>query len=86
MVDLGCGHTLYGIGFLIYGARSYLGIDPRLELDAPKLRRWERFRTRGAGSSWTLREVEAAVPSVRAVAWATTLEYEPIWPIRDSLP
>ncbi len=65
VLDLGCGHTLYGIGFLIYGARSYLGIDPKLELDAPRLRRRERFRTRLAGSSWTLRQVETAVPGVR---------------------
>ena len=36
MLDLRCGHTLYGIGFLVYGARNYLGIDPKLELDAPK--------------------------------------------------
>ena len=57
VLDLGCGHTLYGIGFLVYGARSYLGIDPKLKLDAPKLRRRERFRTELAGSSWTLREV-----------------------------
>ena len=33
VLDLGCGHTLYGIGFLIYGARNYLGIDPKLKLD-----------------------------------------------------
>ena len=65
VLDLGCGHTLYGIGFLIYGARSYLGIDPRLEIDAPRLRRRERFRTEFAGSPWTLREVQAAVPGVR---------------------
>jgi SAM-dependent methyltransferase len=65
VLDLGCGHTLYGIGFLIYGARSYLGIDPKLEFDAPKLRRRERFRTAIARSPWTLRRVQEAVPSLR---------------------
>jgi SAM-dependent methyltransferase len=68
VLDLGCGHTLYGIGFLIYGARNYLGIDPKLELDAPKLRRRERFRTELAGNPWTLRQVQVAVPSVRYAA------------------
>lgn len=65
VLDLGCGHTLYGVGFLIYGARTYLGIDPKLEFDAPKLRRRERFRTQLSGSSWTLRQVQAAVPCIR---------------------
>jgi SAM-dependent methyltransferase len=69
VLDLGCGHTLYGIGFLIHGARSYLGVDPKLELDAPRLRRRERFRTQLAGSPWTLRQVQAAVPSVRYARW-----------------
>jgi len=50
VLDLGCGHTLYGIGFLIYGARNYLGIDPKLKLDVPKLRRRERFRTDSPGT------------------------------------
>lgn len=68
VLDLGCGHTLYGIGFLVYGARNYLGIDPKLKLDAPKLRRRERFRTELAGNLWTLRQVQAAVPSVRYAA------------------
>ena len=68
VLDLGCGHTLYGIGFLVYGARNYLGIDPKLKLDAPKLRRRERFRTELAGNPWTLRQVQAAVPSVRYAA------------------
>jgi predicted RNA methylase len=36
VLDLGCGHTLYGIGFLVYGAWNHLGIDPKLELDVPK--------------------------------------------------
>lgn len=65
VLDLGCGHTLYGVGFLVYGARSYLGIDPKLDLDAPKLRRRERFRSKVADSSWTLRQVQEALPAVR---------------------
>ena len=28
--------TLQCIGFLVYGARDHLEIDPKLELDAPK--------------------------------------------------
>jgi SAM-dependent methyltransferase len=69
VLDLGCGHTLYGIGFLIYGARSYLGIDPKLEIDAPKLRRRDRFCTVIAQSPWTLRRVQAAVPCIRYAPW-----------------
>ena len=65
VLDLGCGHTLYGIGFLVYGARTYLGIDPKLELDEPKLRRRARFRSEIAQSPWTLRLVQEAVPSLR---------------------
>src|SRR5438552_3091291 len=65
VLDLGCGHTLYGIGFLIYGARSYLGIDPKLNLDEPRLRRRKRFRSELANSSWTLRQVQEAVPRLR---------------------
>ena len=65
LLDLGCGHTLYGVGFLTYGARSYLGIDPKLNLDEPKLRRRERFRSELAHSSWTLRRVQEALPALR---------------------
>ena len=36
VLDLRCGHTLYGISFLVYGSRNYPGIDPKLELDALK--------------------------------------------------
>jgi len=64
VLDLGCGHTLYGVGFLIYGASSYLGIDPKLELDEPRLRRRGRFRSQPADSDWTLRRIETAIPQL----------------------
>lgn len=65
VLDLGCGHTLHSVGFLVYGARSYMGIDPGLKLDEPCLRRQDRFRTAAAGSGLTLNEVARELPAVR---------------------
>jgi SAM-dependent methyltransferase len=65
VLDLGCGHTLHSVGFLAYGARSYFGIDPGLQLDEPCLRRQDRFRTASANSSLTLNDVARALPAVR---------------------
>ncbi len=33
VVDLGCGRSLHGLGYLLMGARSYTGLDPIVELD-----------------------------------------------------
>ena len=65
ILDLGCGHTLHSVGFLVYGARSYFGIDPGLKVDEPCLRRQDRFRTALAGSALTLNEVTGQMPAVR---------------------
>ena len=65
ILDLGCGHTLHSVGFLVYGARSYFGIDPGLKLDEPCIRRHGRFRTAVANSSLTLNDVARSLPAAR---------------------
>jgi SAM-dependent methyltransferase len=65
VLDVGCGTGLHGIGYLVVGARSYTGVDPRVRLDIDKsknlrTRKWEKF-------GWTPRALMAAMPGLELV-------------------
>lgn len=38
ILDIGCGNTLHGYGFVLAGARSYTGCDPNLHLNSGEKR------------------------------------------------
>lgn len=66
VLDVGCGTGLHAVGYLVVGARSYTGLDPRVRLDddrSKNLRRrqWEPF-------GWTPAAMMAALPRVRLIA------------------
>jgi SAM-dependent methyltransferase len=66
VLDVGCGTGLHAVGYLVVGAKSYTGLDPRVQLDndrSKNLRRrqWEPF-------GWTPSAMMAALPRVRLIA------------------
>lgn len=38
IIDIGCGPGLHGIGYLVGGARSYVGLDPIVKLDKDRVK------------------------------------------------
>ncbi|QLC23984.1 class I SAM-dependent methyltransferase [Parasphingopyxis algicola] len=38
ILDIGCGPGLYGTAFLMMGAQSYTGVDPRINLDKARIK------------------------------------------------
>lgn len=65
VLDVGCGFGGFGMGFLIAGATSYLGLDPAMELDSSQAKN-KRIR-RWADMGVTPREIAAALPAIRLV-------------------
>lgn len=62
MLDFGCGNTLYGAAFRALGARSYVGVDPQVDISR------RRFRSRQFKTSIkldvSLEDVLARIPDV----------------------
>jgi len=64
--DLGCGRSLHGVGFLLAGARTYTGVDPRIELDVDAIK--DPRQTRSGYHhriGWTPRRISRAMPRLR---------------------
>ena len=74
VLDLGCGRGLHWVGFLVAGARSYTGVDPRIELDRAEARDLRAHRL--VEVDFTPREVMRRLPRVRLVP-GTLAELEP---------
>jgi SAM-dependent methyltransferase len=63
VLDIGCGTGVHGIGFVVCGARSYIGVDPRIDplRDHAKDMRtgtWQPF-------GWTGAEIMERLPRIR---------------------
>ncbi|WP_183094901.1 methyltransferase domain-containing protein [Nocardioides stalactiti] len=63
VIDVGCGFGGFGVGFLVAGATSYLGLDPAMDLDSTSARN-KRLRER-ADMGITPRAIAENLPAVR---------------------
>ena len=63
VLDIGCGRGLHGIGYLKQGARSYLGVDPGIDLDSDLAKNQRTKQWIGFG--WTSRDLMQAIPGFR---------------------
>ena len=69
VLDVGCGFGGYGMGFLVAGARRYLGVDPAMDLDSTsarnkRLRQWDDLGV-------SPRQIMATVPAIRLLRETT---------------
>ena len=65
VLDVGCGTGLHAIGFALVGVRTYVGLDPKVRLDAERAKntrvgRWEPF-------GWTPAEMMRVFPQIRLI-------------------
>ena len=65
VLDVGCGFGGFGMGFLVAGATSYLGLDPEMDLETTdaknkRIRRWSDMGI-------TPREIAETLPAIRLV-------------------
>ena len=65
VLDLGCGRGLHWAGFLLAGAKSYTGVDPRIDLDSREARNLRAHRL--VTTEFTPREVMRRLPRVGMV-------------------
>ncbi|WP_295888245.1 methyltransferase domain-containing protein [uncultured Thiohalocapsa sp.] len=63
VLDVGCGTGVHGIGYLVVGARSYVGVDPRIDLDRDRVKDLRSSTWTSLG--WTGREIAEIFPEVR---------------------
>lgn len=63
VLDVGCGFGGFGMGFLIAGARSYVGLDPAMELDSTRAKN-KRIR-QWADMGVTSRQIADSLPAIR---------------------
>lgn len=66
VLDIGCGSGLHGIGYIVAGAQSYTGLDPKIDLDSDwcKNARHNQYMHFGV----TPREIMQRIPRVRFVS------------------
>jgi SAM-dependent methyltransferase len=63
VLDVGCGFGGFGMGFLVAGATSYVGLDPAMDLDSTRAkdkrtRQWDDMGV-------TPRQIAQALPAIR---------------------
>jgi SAM-dependent methyltransferase len=63
VLDVGCGFGGFGMGFLIAGAASYVGLDPAMDLDSTRAKN-KRIR-QWADMGVTPREIAETLPAIR---------------------
>jgi SAM-dependent methyltransferase len=63
VLDVGCGTGVHGIGYLVVGARSYLGVDPRIDLDRDRVKDLRTSTWTSLG--WTGRDIAEILPELR---------------------
>jgi SAM-dependent methyltransferase len=66
VLDVGCGTGLHAVGYLVVGAKSYTGLDPRVKLDDDKSKNLRRREWMSFG--WTPATMMDALPRVRLIA------------------
>ncbi|MGB5833709.1 MAG: methyltransferase domain-containing protein [Thiohalocapsa sp.] len=62
VVDIGCGTGVHGVGYVVVGARRYVGVDPRVELQRDRVKdlrtgAWVDF-------GWTANEIMQRMPRI----------------------
>jgi SAM-dependent methyltransferase len=65
VIDVGCGMGLHGIGFLLEGAKTYLGIDPDVKVRSPVVK--DQYSGRRVDCRWTPETLMAACPRFEMV-------------------
>ncbi len=65
VIDVGCGFGGFGMGFLIAGATSYLGLDPAMDLETSDAKN-KRIRT-WSDMGITPLEIAETLPAIRLV-------------------
>jgi SAM-dependent methyltransferase len=70
VLDVGCGAGTHGLGFIAFGAGSYLGLDPGMKLDADVTKDKHGAKLPGGQTPKTSfgrtpREISQAVPRIR---------------------
>ena len=72
VLDVGCGRSLYGVSFLFAGAKSYTGVDPRLDLDSNVIKDSSALHGRFEVSPWTPRRLMDRLPGLVYVSGLTS--------------
>ncbi len=72
VLDVGCGRSLYSVGFWFAGVKSYTGVDPVLDPDSNVTKDSRPLHGRFSESAWTPRDLERILPSTRLVQGLTS--------------
>lgn len=72
VLDVGCGRSLYSVGFWFAGAKSYTGVDPVLDPDSNVTKDSRPLHGRFSESAWTPRDLERILPNTRLVQGLTS--------------
>ncbi|MEZ0579718.1 class I SAM-dependent methyltransferase [Nocardioides sp. MH1] len=68
VLDVGCRFGGFGMGFLVAGATSYVGVDPMLDLDSTRAR--DKRRRAWGDMGITPRQISEQLPALRSVRGA----------------
>lgn len=71
VLDIGCGRSLFSIGFMYAGARSYTGVDPGLDLDSNVLKDSSSVHGKFKVTEWTPRQISKSVQGIQYVSGLT---------------
>ncbi|MFT5470475.1 MAG: SAM-dependent methyltransferase [Verrucomicrobiales bacterium] len=72
VLDVGCGRSLYAVGFLFSGAKSYTGVDPTLDLESNVIKDSSGLHGQYKESDWTPKSIESRLPNVNFVSGLTS--------------
>lgn len=65
ILDVGCGTGIHGIGFVIVGAKSYVGVDPRIETASRRAKDLRSGQWRDIGA--TGQEISERMPRIQLI-------------------
>ncbi len=65
VVDVGCGMGLHGVGFLLEGAKSYMGVDPDVKPRSAIIK--DQHNGKRVDCGWTPEQLTAACPRFEMV-------------------
>lgn len=68
VLDVGCGFGGFGMGFLVAGAASYVGIDPGMDLDSTKAK--DKRKRQWDDMGVTPRQIAETLPAIRLIQGA----------------
>lgn len=69
VLDVGCGFGGFGVGFLVAGATSYVGLDPSMDLDSTKAK--DKRRRVWDDMGLTPRQIAERLPAIRLIQGTT---------------